>query len=155
MTPAEPDRRSLGGLSEAEVTARLGRDGHNDLPTARRRGFNTIAADLLREPMFVLLVACGVIYVVLGDPQEAFMLLGFVFLITGLTLYQEHKTERSLDRLRDLAARARSSSVTVGSGASPAGRWSATISSCSRRETASRPTPSFPRPPTGPSTNPC
>src|ERR1700693_2861711 len=104
MTPAEPDRRSLGGLSEAEVTARLGRDGFNDLPTARRRGFITIAADLLREPMFVLLVACGVIYVVLGDPQEAFMLLGFVFLITGLTLYQEHKTERALDRLRDLAS---------------------------------------------------
>jgi len=26
--------------------------------------------------MFALLVACGVIYVVLGDPQEAFMLLG-------------------------------------------------------------------------------
>ncbi len=104
MTPAEPDRRSLGGLSEAEATARLGRDGYNDLPTARRRGFITIAADLLREPMFVLLVACGVIYVVLGDPQEAFMLLGFVFLITGLTLYQEHKTERALDRLRDLAS---------------------------------------------------
>ena len=72
--------------------------------------------------MFALLVACGVIYVVLGDPQEAFMLLGFVFLITGLTLHQEHKTERALDRLRDLAARARSSSVTVGSGVSPAGR---------------------------------
>ena len=32
------------------------------------------------------------------------MLLGFVFLITGLTLYQEHKTERALDRLRDLAS---------------------------------------------------
>ncbi len=122
MTPAEPDRRSLGGRSEAEVTARLGRDGYNDLPTARRRGFIPTAADLLREPMFVLLVACGVIYVVLGDPQEAFRLLGFVLLITGLTLYQEHKTGRALDRLRDLAARARSSSVTVGGGASPAGR---------------------------------
>jgi hypothetical protein len=110
------------GLSEAEVTARLGREGYNGLPTARRGGFITIAADLLHEPMFVLLVACGVIYVALGDPQEAFMLLCFVFLITGRTLYQEHKRGRALDRLRDLAARARSSSVTVGSGASPAGR---------------------------------
>jgi hypothetical protein len=104
------------------VTAPLGRDGYNDLPTARRRGFITTAADLLREPMFVLLVACGVIYVVLGDPQKASMLLGWVFLITGLNLYQEDKTGRALDRLRDLAARARSSSVTVGGGASPAGR---------------------------------
>jgi Ca2+-transporting ATPase len=91
-------------LSPAEVAARLARDGYNDLPTARRRGFVAIAAEVLREPMFLLLVACGVIYVVLGDPQEAFMLLGFVFLITGLTLYQEQKTERALDRLRDLAS---------------------------------------------------
>jgi len=86
--------------------------------------------------MFVLLVACGVIYVVLGDPQEAFMLLGFVFLITGLTLHQEHKTERALDRLRDLAARARSSSLTVGCGASPAGRCRLTGSSLSHRSRA-------------------
>jgi Ca2+-transporting ATPase len=104
MVAAEPDRQSLRGLTEAEVTDRLRRDGYNDLPTTRQRGLLTIATDLLREPMFLLLVACGVIYVALGDPPEAFMLLGFVFLITGLTLYQEHKTERALDRLRDLAS---------------------------------------------------
>ena len=98
------DRQSPRGLSEAEVTDRLRHDGYNDLPSTRSRGLLTIATDLLREPMFLLLVTCGVIYVVLGDPQEAFMLLGFVFLITGLTLYQEHKTERALDRLRDLAS---------------------------------------------------
>ncbi|MBI3635944.1 MAG: cation-translocating P-type ATPase, partial [Candidatus Rokubacteria bacterium] len=63
-----------------------------------------IAAEVLREPMFLLLVACGAIYVVLGDPHEALMLLGFVFLITGVTLYQEHKTERALETLRDLAS---------------------------------------------------
>jgi P-type Ca2+ transporter type 2C len=104
MAGAESDRQSPRGLSEAEITDRLRQDGYNDLPSTRRRGLLTIAADLLREPMFLLLVICGVIYVVLGDPQEAFMLLGFVFLITGLTLYQEHKTERALDRLRDLAS---------------------------------------------------
>jgi Ca2+-transporting ATPase len=92
------------GLSEAEVAERRRQDGYNDLPAAGARGLWTIAADLLREPMFLLLVACGAIYVVLGDPQEALMLLGFVFLITGLTLYQEQKTERALDRLRDLAS---------------------------------------------------
>jgi len=104
MAGAEADRQSPRGLSDAEVSERLRQDGYNDLPTTRHRGLVAIAADLLREPMFLLLVSCGVIYVVLGDPQEAFMLVGFVFLITGLTLYQEHKTERALDRLRDLAS---------------------------------------------------
>ncbi len=98
------DREPRGGLSGAEAAARLRRDGYNDLPTGRRRGPLTIAVDVLREPMFLLLAACGTIYFALGDAQEASMLLGFVLLITGLSLYQAHKTERALDRLRDLAS---------------------------------------------------
>ncbi len=57
--------------------------------------------------MFLLLVACGAIYLVLGDMQEALMLLGFVFVVMGITLYQERKTERALEALRDLPAPAR------------------------------------------------
>jgi len=100
----ELDRQTLTSLSEADAAERLRSEGYNDLPTARSRGVLAIAAEVLREPMFLLLIACGAIYVVLGDPQEAFMLLGFVFLITGLTLYQAHKTERALEKLRDLAS---------------------------------------------------
>ncbi len=92
------------GLSEAAAAERLQNEGYNDLPTARYRGFLVIATEVLREPMFLLLVACGAIYLVLGDPHEALMLLGFVVLITGVTLYQEHKTERALEKLRDLAS---------------------------------------------------
>jgi len=58
----------------------------------------------MREPMFLLLVACGVIYLVLGDREEALMLLGFVCVIIGITTYQERKTERALDALRDLSS---------------------------------------------------
>ncbi len=94
----------LTGLSEVEAVARLREEGPNELPAAGRRGFFTIAGDVLREPMFLLLLVTGAIYFVLGDPHEAFMLLGFVLLITGLTLYEEQKTERALDRLRDLAS---------------------------------------------------
>jgi Ca2+-transporting ATPase len=100
----KPEHEIPRGLSEAEVAERLRQEGYNDLPTARRRALLAIAAEILREPMFLLLLACGTIYFFLGDAQEAFMLLGFVLLITGLTLYQEHKTERALERLRDLAS---------------------------------------------------
>ena len=54
--------------------------------------------------MFLLLVACGTIYLLLGDVQEAIMLLGFVFVVVGITLYQERKTERALEALRDLSS---------------------------------------------------
>ena len=52
----------------------------------------------------MLLVAGGLVYLLLGDLQEALMLLGFVFVVMGITLYQERKTERALESLRDLSS---------------------------------------------------
>ena len=54
--------------------------------------------------MFLLLVACGTLYLFMGDVKEAMMLLGFVFVVMGITLYQERKTERALEALRDLSS---------------------------------------------------
>ncbi|MGB3222661.1 MAG: hypothetical protein WBB23_07650 [Desulforhopalus sp.] len=39
--------------------------------------------------MFLLLVVCGTLYLIFGDVQEGLMLLGFVFVIMGIELYQE------------------------------------------------------------------
>ncbi|MGH7295641.1 MAG: HAD-IC family P-type ATPase, partial [Polyangiaceae bacterium] len=75
-----------------------------ELPTEARRGLLASLGALLREPMSLLLLVCGGIYLVLGDRQEAFMLLGFVLFIMGLTFAQERKTERALEALRDLAS---------------------------------------------------
>lgn len=92
------------GLSEQEAQKRLLKEGFNELPTRQRRHFLLIAAEVAREPMFLLLVACGVIYLFLGDIYEALVLLFFVFIIMGLTIFQENKTERTLETLRDLSS---------------------------------------------------
>jgi Ca2+-transporting ATPase len=95
---------STTGLTSAEAAARLDRDGPNEIGGAPRRGVAASALGIIREPMSLLLVACGVIYLVLGDVHESLMLLGFVFFIMGITLFQERKTERALDALRDMAS---------------------------------------------------
>ena len=95
---------SIPGLSEKEASNRLAREGFNEIPSAKRRSFLAIAFGVVREPMLLLLVASGIIYMVVGDIHEALMLLGFVFLIMGITLYQERKTERTLEALRDLSS---------------------------------------------------
>jgi Ca2+-transporting ATPase len=98
------DPATVKGLSLAEAAARLQSDGPNELPSARRRTFMRGLLDVVREPMTALLLGCGAIYFFLGDRQEALMLLGFVMLIVGITLYQERKTERAIEALRDLAS---------------------------------------------------
>jgi Ca2+-transporting ATPase len=58
---------------------------------------------VVREPIFLLLIACGVVYLLLGDAPEALMLLGLVFVVMALTLFQERKAERALEALGDLS----------------------------------------------------
>jgi len=92
------------GLTKTEAEARLAANGYNELPSAKKRNIWLIAFSVLKEPMFLLLVACGAIYMILGDVQEALILLGFVFVIMAITFYQERKTERALEALRDLSS---------------------------------------------------
>jgi P-type Ca2+ transporter type 2C len=98
------DYENPTGLSEQEAEDRLRKEGPNELPSAKKRSIFDIAYEVTREPMFLLLVACGMLYLFLGDLQEALMLLAFVFVVMGITLYQERKTERALDALRDLSS---------------------------------------------------
>jgi Ca2+-transporting ATPase len=54
--------------------------------------------------MILLLIACGTVYVMLGDLREASVLLASVFVVIGITLYQDQKSERALEALRDLSS---------------------------------------------------
>jgi P-type Ca2+ transporter type 2C len=101
-TPSE--LRSLDGLSEEEAITRLKHSGFNKLPNSQRQSLVALIFNTISEPIFLLLVSCGTIYFILGDGQEAASLLGFVLFIVLLTLYQERKTEKSLDALRDLSS---------------------------------------------------
>jgi Ca2+-transporting ATPase len=92
------------GLTSREAARILEEEGPNELPSSKQRGNLRIAIDVMREPMFLLLVACGAIYLMVGDMQEALMLLAFVIFVMGITLYQERKTERALEALRDLSS---------------------------------------------------
>ncbi len=92
------------GLSAAEAAARLAIHGPNTLPDDGRRTWRTIAADAASEPMFLLLVTAGSLYLLLGDLLEGIFLFAMVVVTIGMTLYQEGKTERALDALRELGS---------------------------------------------------
>ncbi len=92
------------GLSAADAARRLQQDGPNSLPGDQRRSLGSIARETLGDPMFMLLLAAGGLYLLLGDLQEGLILFGFVLIVLGLTLYQEGKTERALAALRDLSS---------------------------------------------------
>jgi len=98
------DIETVIGLSEEEARDRLDKEGYNEIPSTKNRSVIAIIVEVIREPMFLLLVACGIVYLILGDIREASMLLAFVIVVIGITFYQERKTERALEALRDLSS---------------------------------------------------
>ena len=92
------------GLTEAEVAVRRARDGWNELAADRSRGVADIVLEVAREPMFLLMLGAGALYLLIGDPQEAFVLLGFVLVIIAVTVVQQRRTETALAALRDLSS---------------------------------------------------
>ncbi|KRB15772.1 ATPase [Mesorhizobium sp. Root695] len=95
---------ALTGLSEAEAQARLVIEGFNELPRSSRRTPLRIAIEVMREPMLALLLGGGCVYLLLGDLQEALILIAFGSLSVGITIVQEARTERVLEALRDLTS---------------------------------------------------
>jgi Ca2+-transporting ATPase len=98
------DLGGLVGLSEADALARLQQEGPNELPVQKKRSLWTIGLEVAREPMFLMLVAAGSLYLFMGEPGDALMLLGFVFVVMAITIIQERRTERALEALRDLSS---------------------------------------------------
>jgi P-type Ca2+ transporter type 2C len=94
----------FSGLTSDEVASRIAKNGYNELQGSSSRNFWMIIFGVIKEPMFLLLVACGSLYMILGDIEEGIMLLGFVFVVMGIEFNQERKSEKALDALKDLAS---------------------------------------------------
>jgi len=92
------------GLTTQEVEAKLRQEGYNELPGSKARNLGKLIWDVISEPMFILLVSCAVIYFFLGELQEAIVLTASVVIVMSIELFQERKTEKALEALKNLSS---------------------------------------------------
>ncbi len=98
------DLENITGLCEEDASRKLDEEGFNELPSQKKQGIFTILINILFEPMLLLLLGSGLIYLILGELNDALMLLFFVIVVVGITFYQERKSERALDALKNLSS---------------------------------------------------
>jgi len=98
------DPRSHRGLSRREAAERLRTEGPNALPELERRTSLRIIVDVVREPMFALLLGAGVLYLLIGSRGEALVLFAFACFSVAIAIIQEGRSERVLEALRDLTS---------------------------------------------------
>lgn len=96
---------NLPCLTSKEASSLLAKNGFNELPASNEKNYPLrILLRTIREPMFLLLIICAILYLAFGSAEEALLLFGFVLIIITITFYQENKSERALLALQNLSS---------------------------------------------------
>ena len=133
------DIRAITGLTAEEVDRRIREEGPNELATTKPRTWLTIAWDVVREPMLLLLLAAGSLNFLLGEPQDGFILLSFVIVVIASPFSRSDGRSARSRPCGTSRVRGRSCCVTACRRASPVATWCAATSYCSRRAIAFQP----------------
>ena len=100
--PSQSD--TIRGITGADAQARLKAEGYNELPRPDQRTPFGIVLEVLREPMLLLLLGAGTLYLIFGNLGEALVLIALAMMSVLITVIQESRTERVLEALRDLTS---------------------------------------------------
>lgn len=110
-TPSTPARRTAvaldsvrPGLTPEEAQARLDRCGPNRLFTPEPVRLRTIAAEEIREPMILLLLAVGVLYAIWGSLGDAVAIVVIIALLVLAEVLNEFRAKRAIVALEALAS---------------------------------------------------
>ncbi|NLM16174.1 MAG: cation-translocating P-type ATPase [Candidatus Riflebacteria bacterium] len=93
----------ISGLSSAEAKERLSKHGKNLLVPEKKKNPFTRFLNVLAEPMFLLLLAAALVYFILGEARDGAIMLIFVVGIMSIEFFQEWKTDRTLEALKELS----------------------------------------------------
>ena len=92
------------GLTSDQVKRLQEQYGKNELVAEKQESFFHKVIEIIREPMFLLLLVAAVIYFILGEPRDGIIMLVFVIGIISIDVIQEWKTDKTLNALKDLSA---------------------------------------------------
>lgn len=92
----------LDGLSEQEVEASRKLHGANELETQQKNRAWQLMLGAFTEPMVLILVLASALYFFGQEWSSAFFMLGAILMITGISIYQDYRSEQALEKLKDL-----------------------------------------------------
>lgn len=92
------------GLCTEEAKKRQEQFGLNELAPEKKENFFHKIINIFKEPMFLLLICTSLIYFVLGEPRDGIIMLVFVAFMSGINIFQEWRTDKTLQALKDLSA---------------------------------------------------
>lgn len=89
------------GLSAKKVEESRTINGRNEIINSKNRVLDIII-ELVKEPMLILLIVAAIIYFITGNTGDGFFMVAAIVVVTGISLYQETRSKKALDKLRSL-----------------------------------------------------
>ena len=93
---------NIKGLQEQQIPALQERFGKNIFAFEKQRRFIHVLLDIIREPMFLLLIATCILYFNLGRPNEGWMMTAAMIFVATISIYQDVKSTKALKALKEL-----------------------------------------------------
>jgi len=91
------------GLTTEQVTASRLKNGSNTLEMQEDRVFLNVLKEVVLEPMFILLLAACIIYFAVGQYKEGIIMLVSIFIVAGISLFQEYRSKNAVLALKKLS----------------------------------------------------
>lgn len=95
------EKSGITGLSASQVIQSRLDNGRNEI-IDNKNHLASLIKDLLKEPMLILLVVASIIYFVSGNYRDGFFMVSALIIVTGISLYQESRSKKALEKLRSL-----------------------------------------------------
>ncbi|WP_298396778.1 cation-translocating P-type ATPase [Flavobacterium sp.] len=93
----------ISGLSNEEVTSSRTKNGSNSLEHQEKNHFLMSLLEMVKEPMFLLLVAAASIYYISGDYGDGIFMTVAIFLVAAISLFQEARSRNAIETLKKLS----------------------------------------------------
>lgn len=97
-----PQQQSLSGLTESEVLQSRAKKGTNSLEHQHKNSLIFSLIEMVKEPMFLLLLIATSIYFITGDYGDGLFMTGAIVLVSTISLYQESRSRNAIESLKKL-----------------------------------------------------
>jgi Ca2+-transporting ATPase len=94
---------SLQGLSNEEVVQSRKKNGSNSLEHQDKNHFLFSLIEMVKEPMFLLLLLATSIYFITGDYGDGIFMVVAIVLVSTISLYQESRSRNAIELLKKLS----------------------------------------------------
>ncbi|RKT00268.1 cation-translocating P-type ATPase [Flavobacterium sp. 123] len=95
--------QQIKGLTNAQVEQSRAQNGSNSLNYQNKNSFLSSVIEMVKEPMFLLLVTATSIYFITGDYGNGVFMAIAIALVSTISLYQESKSRNAIEALEKLS----------------------------------------------------